>query len=147
MTRLRRATALVLAGLAGPSAIWLLLRLLGVPSDSSSHGWGAELLFVVCCLVAAAATWAAVRYWPLVVFAVAASYTYLITGPLVSGVLLVAPGTYVASVVKESVARGLSGGVSLAWSLLVLPIAFPVLSVFAAWLCVVLMRADNARAI
>ena len=86
MTRVRRATALVLVGLAGPSGIWLLLRLLGTPSDSSSHGWGAELLFVVCCLVAAAlgqrASLLATGH-----LQVASRYTYLITGPLVSGAI------------------------------------------------------------
>jgi hypothetical protein len=127
--------------------VWLLRELFDAVPNSSQQGFTAELLFVMCCLAAAVASWAAVRFWPLVVLVVAAAYTYVITGPLVTGVLLVAPAGYIAGVVKQAGERGMFSGISLVWSLFVLPIAFPALCVLAGWLCIASRRSRNASAI
>jgi hypothetical protein len=147
MTRLRRAIAVMLVLLASPSVVWLLMTLFDAIPNSSQQSASAELVFVICCLAAAGAAWTAVRFWPLVVLVVAAAYTYVITGPLVTGVLLVAPVGYIAGVLGEAADRGISGGMSIVWSLLVLPIAFPALFVLAGGLCIASRRAQNASAI
>ena len=138
---------MVLVLLASPSVVWLVMTLFGAVSSTSQQGIGAELLYVVSCFLAAAAAWAAIRFWPLLVLIVAAIHTYVITLPLVTGVLLTAPGGYVVAVLKEATARGIVGGFSLIWSLLVLPIAFPTLFMVAAWLCAESLRTQRASAI
>jgi len=140
MTALRRAMALALVLLPLPSATWLVRNV-------GETGWSTELVFVASCLLAAVFTWVAVRLWQLVLVAVAALYTYVITGPLVTGVLLHSPWVYVRSVVREAERRGFSDGAWLIWSLLVLPAAFPVICILAAWLCIAVRRTQVARAI
>ena len=136
----RRAVAIALVLLVLPSAAWLVL-------DPGGDRWTTELVFVACCLLAAGAAWAAVRYWQLVILAVAAVYTYVITGPLVSGILLIAPWSYISSVAKEAGRRGFADGAWLIWSLLVLPAAFPVICFVMAWLCLAGRQHQNASAI
>jgi hypothetical protein len=141
MTALRRSIALTLVLLALPSA-WSVMTF-------GADRWIIELVFVACCFVAAGFAWAGVRFWQLVLFTVAALYTYVITGPLITGVVLSAPTpwTYIGAVAREAERRSFYDGAWLVWSLLVLPAAFPLICLLAAWLCIAARRNPIASAI
>ena len=142
---LRRTVAVVLGLLVVPS---IALFFDALARGKALLPWVTELIFVACCLIAAAAAWVAVRYWPLIVLAVASLYTYIITGPLIAGPLLSTPGSYVSSVLREAERRGFGAdGAWLIWSLLVLPAAFPIILALSVWLCIALRPSRDARAI
>jgi len=144
MTGLRRAVAVALVLLVVPSILWLLVNLVG---DKHWQPWGKELLLVAACLSAAGAAWSGVRFWHIALLTIAVVYTYVITWPLFTTVLLSSPVKYVDAVTREAARRDFSEGAWLIWSLLVLPAAFPVFCVLAAWVALMARGVQDASAI
>jgi len=151
MTRLARVLGLFMIFLAVPSTVWVLTRPFLPTSEEPIWrsqdwwlGWSAELLFVLCCLGIAVAAWKRLRLWPYALLAFSAYESFVLVGPMLRPVLLVAPMTYVNAVLGEAAERGITHGPSLIWSLLVLPLVFPALFILAASLCIVARRPHSA---
>ena len=138
MVTARRVTAVILVLLAMPSLIWIVLGMfLPIPNFPEWHSadwwldWTKEAFFVLCFLGTSILVWKAQRMWPIVLVVVVGFFTYTLAGSFIQEFLLVPSRllSYVPMVLKEAASRGRLGGTMLIWSLIVFPLALPMLLV------------------
>ena len=135
MQRTRNIVAALLAILAAPSVLTLLWR------GQFGYFVVLEALFVTALLAAAALVLRGSRYWYFWLLGVLLVLTWAFARKFIGDVLLVPEHwTYFGIVLREATKRGLDGGPVMVWSLIVIPLALPAMSVLSVVLCLLSSR-------
>ena len=138
MHRRRRIIALLVVLLAAPSLFWSVTMPFVGPHESGwPYLWLRELFFVVCLAAAALALWFRPPYWQLLLLLAVGIQAYANSWNFSKGIVATpSHWTYFSIVMREAAVRGIDGGPGLVWSLIVLPIALPVMLLTVIWICV-----------
>ena len=138
MHRRRRIIALLVVLLAVPSLFWSATMPFVGPHESGwPYLWLRELFFVLCLAAAALALWFQPRYWQLLLLLAVGIQAYVTSWNFIKGIVATpSHWTYFGIVMREAAVRGIDGGAGLVWSLIVLPLALPLMLLTAIWIFV-----------